>query len=509
VTGLLLAAAVSVSTPADTEYRAALELVYDGAFHVAERNLAELADAHPDDPLGAYLLGLALCWRLEQRPERADLDPELLRQVDRALGRADARLARDPDDARARLGRAAAHALRSRYLMLRGERRAAARDAVTMRKELRALLARGASSPDAVFGLGLYDYYADVLPRFAKFLRFFAGIPGGDRERGLRQIEEATEGTLFHGTEARVQLYEIYAFYEDKPDRALEQVSALRARYPGWPLWGLKLAEHLRDRMGLYARSAEVAREILETAEAGRHPNYQPVVAAMARVSRGESLLLDLRFAEAREAILPAREGSPEAPLLAGRAEYLLGRSLELEGDRRAAIDHYRRAALSPEPSLRRAAGKALDTPVPTAEVRALELLARARRRRERGHEREAAALCREALALWPRSREAALFVAADEVERGRLEDAKALLAPLLGEKDPSPPWLRPWSSLIDAERRERAGEREAAARQYKRVFEEALGQDALRQRASAGLRRLGARPEGRAATGGCFTYSN
>ena len=509
MTGLFLAAAVSVSTPADPEYRAALELVYDGAFHAAEHSLAALADAHPDDPVGAYLLALALCWRLEQRPESTELDRDLLRRVDRALALASTRLARDPDDARARLGRAAAHAVRSRYLMFRGKRSAAARDAVTMREELTEMLARGAESKDALFGLGLYDYYADVLPRFARFLRFLAGMPRGDRARGLQRIEEATTaGTLFHGTEARVQLYEIYAFSEDKPDRALEQVSVLRARHPGWPLWGLKLAEHLRDRLGLYARSADVAWGILETAEGGRHPNYQPVVAALARVSWGESLLLDLRFAEAREVLFPAREGSPDAPTLAGKACFLLGRSLELAGDRNAAVAYYHLAASSPDRELGRAARRALDAPVPPTEVRALPLLARARRRREQGQEHEAAELCREALSIWPRSREAALFVAAEHVEQGRLETAEMLLAPLLRDQDLSPPWLRPWSRLIDAELRERKGEREGALRQYKRVFEEPYGQPGLQRRAAAGLHRLAARTDACAGAPASDKYS-
>ncbi len=490
MTALLLAAVVSVATPADDAYRAALDLVYDGAFAASLAKLEALSSAQADDPLGVYLRALALCWVLEQRPESTEQDREFLRLVDRALALASVRLARDPEDARARLGRGAAYAVRSRFHMFRQRRSEAARDAVHMREELLGTVALGVESGDALFGLGLYDYYADVLPRFAKFLRFLAGMPGGNRERGLGRIEEAQDRTLFHGTEARVQLYEIYAFYEDKPDRAGEQIAELHARYPGWPLWGLKLAEHLRDRMGLYAEAAAVAREIRETAQSGRHPNYQPVVAAMASVSLGQSLLLDLRFAEAREALLPAREGSPQAPSLAGQARLLLGRSLELEGDRHAALAHYRPAAASPNREIRRAAQAALAEPLPRGEVRGAQLLARARRRREEGQDKEAAVLYRDALNAWPKSREAALFVAEDELRQGQMKAAEHLAA-LLRDKDPSPPWVRPWAQLLEAERQEREGEHGDAVQAYKRVFEEPCGQPRLRERAADGLRRL------------------
>src|SRR4029079_10561678 len=144
--------------------------------------------------------------------------------------------------------------------------------------------------------------------RLVKVLRFLAHMPGGNRERGLGMIEEAGQGPSLHWTEAHAQLYEIYAFYEKKPDRALEEIKELRRRYPGWPLWGLKLAEHLRDRLGLYAESAEAARAVA-LAEEKRHA-AQPVGAAavLSRLSWAESLRRDLQFAEARRALAPLLE---------------------------------------------------------------------------------------------------------------------------------------------------------------------------------------------------------
>ncbi|HET6899119.1 MAG TPA: hypothetical protein VFK70_12255, partial [Vicinamibacteria bacterium] len=72
---LLLAAAVA--SPLDRDYRAALDLLYDGRAEAARTRLRELEAAHPDDPVPVYLQALVLCWIVEQQPETSARDQEL------------------------------------------------------------------------------------------------------------------------------------------------------------------------------------------------------------------------------------------------------------------------------------------------------------------------------------------------------------------------------------------------------------------------------------------------
>ena len=45
------------------------------------------------------------------------------------------------------------------------------------------------------FGIGLYQYYADVAPSAAKMLRFLLMLPGGDKKEGLaRMLRARTDG---------------------------------------------------------------------------------------------------------------------------------------------------------------------------------------------------------------------------------------------------------------------------------------------------------------------------
>jgi len=292
--------------PCDGEARAALGLVYDGDFHGAEARLLSLALAHPDDPVLPYLQALALEWRLEQDPASRAHDAAVVALADRALGLADAGLARDPADTRALLARGAAHGVKSRLFLFRWDKGPASREAVRMREGLAAARAAGEEVPDLDFGLGLYDYYADTLPRFFKVVAFLLRVPGGDRERGLAQVARvARGGSLFHDDEARVQMYDIHSYFERRPDRALHWIREMFRLHPGWPRWGLLLAQLLGEPMGLWGESAAVARGILATAEEGR----DPVVAGMARALLAEALLGDLRVEEACAAALAARGG--------------------------------------------------------------------------------------------------------------------------------------------------------------------------------------------------------
>ncbi len=481
----------TVGRPADPEYRAALALVYDGAFRAAEERLHALSREHPEDPIGPYLHALALEWRLEQSPGSHALDGEVLALAAHARARADACLGRSRDDGRALMARGAAHGVKSRLHLFRWQRGEARREAVRMRADLLGARALGVEVADLDFGLGLYDYYADTLPRFFKILRFLARIPGGDRERGLEAIARvARGGSLFHDEEACVQMFEIESFFEHRPDRALPWIREMWRRHPGWPLWGLKLAELLRAPLGLFGESADVAGAILATADEGGHVNYQPVVGAMARVLLGEALLLDLRLAAAREAARPVTDGVPEAAWVGPRASLVVARSLELDDDREAALPHYRRAASGRDRATAARAHDALGHPVPRRECIAWRRLAEARRLLEAGRTTEARERCLEALRAHPSNPEARVCAAERSLHAGNPAAAGALARPVTNA-DEAPPWLRARARLALAQALEQEGRIREALPLYKKVWLEPFGRTALRDAASTAIRRL------------------
>ena len=475
-----------VAAEHDAEYRAALDLLYDGRPAECQARLGALETEHPDDPMPVYLQALALEWTLEQRPESTELDRAVEQAAERAWSAADARLRHDGSDARARFARGAASGVRCRYHLFRLHRAAAARAAAQMREDLLLARAQDPQDADVLFGLGLYDYYVDALPRFARLLRFLARMPSGNRARGLAAIERAARSSRLHGVEAQAQLFEIYAFYEDDADRAAEEMQDLVRRYPGWPLWPLKLAEHLRARLGDYAGSEALTRALIQRAD-DPHAAAGPGAVALARLSLGSTLLLDLRPDEARRVLLPLEGGLPGSPSVAAQARLLMGRSLELEGDRDAAVAQYRVAAASTDAEWRPRAQTALKHPLTPEEVIGRRALGALRRAREAGRAEEAAARAREVLAAWPLSREAALAAAEEDLRTGR--PARLRVPEVEEARGDEPAWLVPWSRLLRAQAADLAGYREAAVVLYKKVYERACRRAELRLAAAEGLR--------------------
>ena len=473
----------------------ALDILYDGSTDTALERFRALVEEFPQDPMAAYLEALALSWKIEQRPQSTELDRDLHARLDAILSRTSERLRLEPGDRRARLARGGAFGLRSRFYLFRYKARDAAKAAQAMRAELLKLADDPAGrDPDVDFGLGLYDYYVDVLPRVAKLFRFLSGMPGGARARGLLAIERAKEKAVFHQVEAAWQLSEIYTYYEDKPDLAWAEMRRLHDEYPGAPLWALKLAEIERDRLGRYAEAAAHAREVVRASERGE-PNYGPVAAALGRLAVAEAFLLDLRLADARRALVWFRDGFEPAPWLALRSRLLLGRLLELEGDREAALVHYRAAALSTEKDVRDRAQRALGDALPAGQVRAVPHLAEARRAREAARANDSVKAYREALTAWPDCAEARLRIAEHELREGRAALGRRHLARLLDEETYDPAWIKPWTWLLQGWTRDLDDDREAAVLLYKKVLKEPYRDEGLAREARSRLRQPFRRP--------------
>jgi len=102
-----------------------------------------------------------------------------------------------------------------------------ARAGVEARKHLLRCLELDPNMVDAYLGLGLYNYYVDTLSALARILRFFMGIPGGDKREGLRQLEIAsTKGELTQ-VEARFNMAKSLRNYDRDYARARQAAAPL------------------------------------------------------------------------------------------------------------------------------------------------------------------------------------------------------------------------------------------------------------------------------------------
>jgi hypothetical protein len=241
----------------------AIRLMYSGQPDQAILLARELEAALPEHPLGYLIEADVLWWKIycqwlerkyntidawsHQRAPQPD-DGGYLALADKVTRLAEAGIAKS-DTAEMELYAGLGYASRARLVGLRYEKTATARAGVEARKHLLRCLELDPNMADANLGLGLYNYYVDTLSAMAKVLRFFMGIPGGDKRVGLRQLETAaTKGELTQ-TEARFNMAKNLRNYDRDYARALSAAEPLTSEFPENPLF-LLLTGDLAAKLG-------------------------------------------------------------------------------------------------------------------------------------------------------------------------------------------------------------------------------------------------------------------
>ncbi|MBI4482859.1 MAG: tetratricopeptide repeat protein [Acidobacteria bacterium] len=328
--------------PLPPDVQAGLNWYNDGFVTRSLDHFKELASRDPREPAYPFFQ-LFAWWDLRERtdPELYDRAYEAL--VQQVLRTAEARFQEDPADLWAHLFQARAYEFRARLRYYRGQHLAATRDAARAKGKLEQVLKLDPEFKEPLVGLGLYNYFVDLAPRFLKFFRFLLFIPGGDREKGLDQLERAMDAPVF-GPEARRWLALIYYGTERRPADALALYQELHQRYPHHPFFELQMAHLQLYYLNRPLDSIEQARGVL-TKVSARVPNYTAEIGALARFKVIQAMLARYDYAEALKEVRACLEKPPsDPPWMVPRLLLLQGEILEMLGPRESALEAYRKA---------------------------------------------------------------------------------------------------------------------------------------------------------------------
>jgi tetratricopeptide (TPR) repeat protein len=270
------ASAQGLSIPPDA--RAALDKLYSGDADGAVAMAHDFQKAHPDHPLGLLLEGEALWWKrycgaLEIKYGMIEAwkhakeagDEAYLALADHAIQLAQAQLAKS-ETAEMHFYAGMGGALKVRVLGLRNDNRAAAHASVAARTEMMRALALDPQMADATAALGLYNYYVETLSPIVKVLRFFMGIPGGNKETGVAQMKTGMERGVVLNVDVRFILSRALRQYDQKYQEALEIAEPLVQRYPQNPNFLLLLA-NLNAELGRNPKATDYLHAVTNIAD--------------------------------------------------------------------------------------------------------------------------------------------------------------------------------------------------------------------------------------------------
>ena len=169
------------------------------------------------------------------RREKLNPPPEVQKEFTDAIGKAinlaAARLQKNPNDSGALHGRCIAYGLRANYnFLVRKAWHDALRDATDARKDCNRVTEIDPANYDARLVQGVHDYVVGSLPWTWRMLGFLVGFHG-DKERGLRTIEEVSQKGKINKADAEVLLCALYR-REGELRKALPLLDDLQRRFP-------------------------------------------------------------------------------------------------------------------------------------------------------------------------------------------------------------------------------------------------------------------------------------
>jgi tetratricopeptide (TPR) repeat protein len=276
--------------------RQGMNLLMNGDPDAAILRFEDIRRKDPDSPLGYLFEADAYWWKIYLTTGNL-IDPDVFDVVSKntspydgtfesfagaAIQKAEARIQAKQDLGRSLLEEGMTYGLWARYYGLRDNDLPTARAGKKMRALLLEALKVDPGLTDAYLGLGIYNYFVDTLPTIVKMLKFLIGLPGGNRELGLKQMETAArQGDLARG-EAKFYLAKDYSRRsEQQYAKSLELFQELSAEYPKNLLWKLVIGS-LQIRLGHAQEGEVIYREVLG-ASAGRRSEAEAAIHAQAQ----------------------------------------------------------------------------------------------------------------------------------------------------------------------------------------------------------------------------------
>ena len=246
----------------------AMEKIYAGDTQGALAILRTLQTLQPENPLPVLLeaearwwqifcqnssvkYGMIDAWKRGKRPE----DEAYLALADRVIALSLTQLARS-NSAEMHFYAGSGYALKARIFALEGEGRAIAHTGVAARTEFLRALEIDPNYADATAGLGLYNYYVDSLSSAVKVLRFFMGIPGGDRNEGIRQMQVGIDRGVLSPIPMRFYLAKNLRNFDRQYEQAAAIAEPLTVRYPQNSVFQLLLG-NLNTELGRTEKAAQ------------------------------------------------------------------------------------------------------------------------------------------------------------------------------------------------------------------------------------------------------------
>lgn len=216
----------------------AVNNMYNFKFAQAEAEFNKLKSQHPRHPMPYFLLGLSNVWKRAPNEENTQFDDAIVSYMDSSIkyalpmmeSKEEKILVEGAFFLSAAYGfKGQIHAETAHW----SKAIAAGKNAMHYMQQSRN---NGDLSPEFMFGDGLYNYYAEWIPKNYKLLApVMALFPSGNIKQGIEQLNFCANNAFYTRTEAQSYLMRIYAVEEETPKSAMPIAKYLHTTFPDNP----------------------------------------------------------------------------------------------------------------------------------------------------------------------------------------------------------------------------------------------------------------------------------
>ncbi|MGA2623222.1 MAG: tetratricopeptide repeat protein [Bacteroidota bacterium] len=217
----------------DIHIQKGIEYVYNLSFDSAQAEFQTVVELNPDHPAGHFFLAMVEWWKIMMDIENESRDEKFYSMLGKVIDICDKRLDKDENDVAALFFKGGAAGYRGRLHANRDEWLKAANDGRIALPIVQRAYQLAPDSYDILLGIGIYNYYAAVIPEqypVVKPLMVF--FPGGDKLKGIHQLQKASEKATYANVEASYFLLQLLFNYEKDYFQSLPIAERLYRRFP-------------------------------------------------------------------------------------------------------------------------------------------------------------------------------------------------------------------------------------------------------------------------------------
>jgi tetratricopeptide (TPR) repeat protein len=297
--------------------------------------------------------------KLNTTPE---VERRILDEIAKSMALCDARIKTGPNDTVAMYALGIAYGLRSNYYwVVKKAWHDSLKDATAARKLHNRISALEPNNVDARLVQGLHDYIVGSLPWHWRTLGFLIGIKG-DKEKGIRTVQEVAKNGKLNRLDAEVFLCALYR-RENQPKQAIPLIKDLIRRYPRNFLLWLELAQ-MHSQAGDGKAGLETLQEVARLKQ-NRSPGFDHLPWERIYYQQGSIQFWYRDFDSAIENLKKVAAHPDEVDLNTGALAFLrMGQAYDMKQRRPEALEQYRKAiAYAPQADAAAEARKYLSTP--------------------------------------------------------------------------------------------------------------------------------------------------